>query len=184
MVFDRQEQLILKSLIMNPRMSDNMIGKQTKVPIRTVSRRRKKLEECGAISYYLNINHLDKIKARHLYIIKFRMGITKKKLMDEIRQEPKLKTLFTEMIYESHYAEVDGHTAIIMIVEAMSDEEVSENFNGKILSLMLKNHGKDSIEDINTIRLSDQIRLFHNYLPFINMHNGKLNMQISDIYID
>jgi len=183
MEFDEQEKLIIKALVKDPRMSDNSIGKLTKVPIRTVSRKRKALEQENKISYYVSVSQKD--KARHLYIIKFKMGITKQKLLDEIKKEPKIKTLFTEMVYESHFGEMDGHTAELLIVEGSSDNEISENFNGKILPLMLKNHGEDSIIGITTIRLSDNIRVFHNYLPFINMKHGKLmpDWHLESIYL-
>lgn len=182
MEFDEQERLIIKALIKDPRMSDNNIGKLTKVPIRTVSRKRKKLEQENKISYYVAVNL--KSKARHLYLIKFRIGITKKKLMDDFKKEPRMKTLFTGMIYESRYAEIEGHTAILMTVEGNSDDEISENFNGKILPLMSKNHGENSIINITTMRLSDTLRLFHNYLPFVNIKQGKLNWPIESIYLD
>ena len=172
MEFDKQEKLIIKALIKDPRMSDNDIGKLTKVPIRTVNRKRRKLEQNNQISYYVSTN--PNSKARHLYLIKFVMGVTKKKLINDLKKEPRIKTLFTEMIYESHYAEIDGHTSIIMMVEGKSDDEVSENFNGRILPLMLRNHGNNSIMEITTIRISDTIRLLHNYLPYINMECGKL----------
>ena len=84
-------------MIKDLRMSDNNIGKLTKVPIRTVSRKRKKLEQENKISYYVSIN--PKSKARHLYLIKFRMGTTKKKLIDEFKKEPRMRTLFTDMLY-------------------------------------------------------------------------------------
>ena len=183
MEFDEQEQLIIKALIKDPRMSDNNIGKLTKVPIRTVSRKRKKLEQEDKINYYVAVSHKDKI--RHLYMVKFRMGITKSKLMDEIRKEPKIKSLFTEMIHQSIFAEMDGHIAILMWMEGISDTEISENFNGKILPAMLKNHGQDSIIGISTIRLSESIRFFHNYLPSINIKNGKLmhDWSLDSIYV-
>tara|TARA_Y100000034_G_C6864861_1_gene394061 strand:+ start:1051 stop:1602 length:552 start_codon:yes stop_codon:yes gene_type:complete len=183
MEFDEQEKLIIKALIKDPRMSDNNIGKLTKVPIRTVSRKRKKLEQENKINYYVSVNRKDKI--RHLYMVKFRMGITKKKLMEEIKKESKVKSLFTEMIYESHFAEIEGHTAELLMIEGKSDNEVSENFNGKILPSMLKNHGQDSIIEIKTIRLSNTIRLFHNYLHFINIKNGKLmrDWHLGSIYV-
>lgn len=38
---DEQEKLIIKALIRNPRSSDNQISKTTKVPVRTVYRKRK-----------------------------------------------------------------------------------------------------------------------------------------------
>ena len=183
MELDEQEQLIIKALIKDPRMSDNNIGKLTKVPIRTVSRKRKKLEQENKIEYYVAVNHKDKI--RHLYIVKFKMGITKSKLMEEIKREPKIKSIFTEMIHQSIFAEIDGHVAILMMVEGSSDTEISENFNGKILPAMLKNHGQDSIVEISTIRLSDSIRFFHNYLPLINIKHGKImhDWPLDSIYV-
>ena len=183
MEFDEKEKLIIKALIRDPRMSDNNIGKLTKVPIRTVSRKRKKLEQNNEINYYVAIN--PKSKARHLYLIKFKMGMTKHKLTEEIKKEPKIKSLFTEMVYESHFGEIEGHTAILMTVDGVSDDEISENFNGKILPLMLKNHGENSIIEVTTIRLSDTIRVFHNYLPFMNMKHGKLvsNWQLESIFL-
>ena len=93
MEFDEQKKLIIKALIKDPRMSDNNIGKLTKVPIRTVSRKRKKLEQNNEISYYVSTN--PKSKARHLYLIKFKMGITKNKLIAEIKKEQKIKTIWT-----------------------------------------------------------------------------------------
>ena len=66
MEFDEQEKLIIKALIKDPRMSDNNIGKLTKVPIRTVSRKRKKLEQENKICYYVSTN--PKSKVRHIKI--------------------------------------------------------------------------------------------------------------------
>ena len=183
MGFDEQEKLIIKALIKDPRMSDNNIGKLTKVPIRTVSRKRKRLEQNNEINYYVSTNPKSKVK--HLYLIKFRMGITKNKLINEIKKEPKVKSLFTELIYKSQFAESDGHTAMLMVVESDSDNKISENFNGRILPLMLKNHGENSIIEITTMRLSDTIRRFHNYMPLINIKHGKLapNWHLDQIYI-
>jgi DNA-binding Lrp family transcriptional regulator len=172
MEFDEQEKLIISALIKDPRISDNQIGRLTKVPIRTVSRKRRKLEETGIINYFVAIN--SKTKVRRLYIVKFRMGITREKLKNEIKSEPKIKSLFTKMVWISSFAEFEGHTTIFMFLEGNSEKEISEEFHGKHIPLMLKNHGADSILDITSISLGETIRLFHNYLPFINMKNGKL----------
>jgi len=173
MNLDQQETLIARALIKNPRMSDNKVGKLTAVPIRTVSRKRKAMEESGVLNYYTSLSA--PTKARHMYITKFKMGFTKGRIFDEIKREPKVKSLFSELIQESHFAEVDGHMAIILFVEGITDSEITENFNGKILPAMLNNHGQDSIIEVNTIRLNSAIRLFHNYLPGINIKNGKLH---------
>ena len=71
-----------------------------------------------------------------------------------------------------HWAETVA--AILLMIEGKSDEEISENFNGKILLSILENHGNDSVVNISTIRITDTIRLFHNYLSFINMKHGKI----------
>lgn len=181
MEFDEQEELIIKALIKDPRMSDNKIGKLTKVPIRTVSRKRAKLEQEGKINYYVAATK--KQTAKHIYLIKFRMGITIKKLTEDIKKEPKIRTSFTELIYESNFAEVNGHTAIMMIIEDENDNLISEHFNSIILPLMLKNHGQDSIVEITTFRMGSMIRMFHNYLPEINVKNGKLKKEWELDYI-
>jgi len=43
-----------------------------------------------------------------------------------------------------------------------------------------KNHGPDSIEEISTLRLLSPIRVFHNYVPLVNMQNGVLHTDWTD----
>ncbi|MCE2449523.1 MAG: winged helix-turn-helix domain-containing protein, partial [Candidatus Latescibacteria bacterium] len=50
--FDKQEQQIVRTLIRNPRCSDNRISTLTGVPVRTVSRKRARLEQEGILFYY------------------------------------------------------------------------------------------------------------------------------------
>ena len=177
-IIDEKEKLYIKALIRNPRSSDNQISKTTKVPVRTVYRKRKKLEEEGIIHYYLNINldksGIGKINARHLYLIKFKLGLSYTQLIQEINEEHNVKTVFTEHIYQSFLAEVDGRVALVMILEGERDEDIVENFNKIIVPSLKKNHGPDSIEDVQTIRLSDPIRFFHNYMPMLNIKNGRI----------
>ena len=53
---DEQERLILRHLIRDPRESDNGIGEATGVNVRTVGRKRQRLEQAGILSYFA---HLD-----------------------------------------------------------------------------------------------------------------------------
>jgi len=175
---DPQEEKIVKALIKDPRSSDNKIGKETRVPIRTVSRKRRRLEEEGLIQYFTNlsmdVDGTGRFGARHLYIIKFKIGVTREKIFNEIRHEPNVKTIFTELIWNSHLAEVDGHIALAMLIEGRNDAEIVESVQSRIIPSLRKNHGKDSIVGLSTIRLHEPIRLFHNYLPSVNMKNGKM----------
>ncbi len=184
---DPQEKLIARELIRNPRLSDNAIAGKTKIPARTVSRKRHRLEEDGLITYYaalnVNPNGDDPVGSRHLYIIKFRLGITKKQIVDEIKSEPNVGTVFPELIYESHIAEIEGHIALVMIVEGKNDSDVVENMQGKIIPSLRKNHGADSILQISTLRLLGPVRVMHNYLPAFNMKAGYLHPKIPNAAI-
>src|SRR5437764_633352 len=53
---DEQERLIVRHLIRDPRESDNGIGEATGVNVRTVGRKRQKLEQAGILGYF---THLD-----------------------------------------------------------------------------------------------------------------------------
>ena len=186
-ILDKQEKLIVKALIRNPRLSDHAISRATGVPSQTVRRKRRRLEEEGALAYFTNLNlqesGLGLFASQHLYIIKFRLGITKKQIINEIKREPNVGTVFPELIYESHIAEIDGHIALVMIVEGKNDSEVVESVQAKIIPSLKKNHGADSIIQISTIRLLCPIRNLHNYLPSFNMTKGYIRPNWPDAAI-
>ena len=52
---------------------------------------------------------------------------------------------------------------------------IVENVQGKIVPSLRKNHGPDSIEEISTARLLSPVRIFHNYVPLVNMRQGILS---------
>jgi DNA-binding Lrp family transcriptional regulator len=175
---DDQERAVVKALIRNPRQSDNHISKVTGVPTPSVRRKRHRLEDEGLLSYFAAIDLQDTgtgtFSARHLYIIKFRIGITVKQIVDEIKSEPNVRSVFTDLIYESHIAEMDGRVALVMIIEGKDEADILDSVQGKIVPSLRKNHGPDSIEEISTLRLLDPIRIFHNYVPLVNMKKGVL----------
>ena len=83
-----------------------------------------------------------------------------------------VKMSYGKYVYESHIAEIEGHVALVMIIEGRTDENIVENFNKEVIPSLRKNHGKDSIHEVFTVRLSDPIRIFHNYIPMVNIENG------------
>ncbi len=186
---DPQERAIAKALIKNPRISDNRIGEEMGIPVRTVNRKRKKLEELGIISYMTRVNMLPSgtghFQVQHLFIIQFRLGITFSQIAREIQEEPNVVTIFTELIFESYISEIDGHTSLVMVVEGQSEADIVERFQAHIVPSLQKNHGKDSIEKVSTIRLLKPIRMLKNYLPSVNMKDGHLKKEwkLDSIYI-
>ena len=173
---DDQERLIVRQLIRDPRESDNGIGELTDVNVRTVGRKRQRLEQEGVLSYYtqldLSAQGTKQFNTRHLYIVKFRIGVTFKQLTEDIQKEPFVRSIFTEIIFESHIAEIDGKLAMLMFIDGASDTEIVQTVQEKLIPSLLKNHGENSIEEISTVRLLLPVRVMRNYLPFVNMENG------------
>jgi DNA-binding Lrp family transcriptional regulator len=174
--FDKQEEQIIRALIRNPRHSDNRISALTGVPVRTVSRKRARLEKENILSYYAGIDTqtsgTGRFTTQHMLLIKFKLGITRSQIVQEIGSEPNVANVFSELIRDSYIAEMDGHIALVMIVEGESDSDVAESVQGKIIPSLQKNHGEDSIQELRSIRLLDPIRRLHNYLPMVNMEGG------------
>ena len=177
--FDTQERAIVRALVRNPRLSDNRISSTTGIPVRTVSRKRTRLEREGVVKYFTAVErHEDSTSSpfstQHMVIIKFRLGITRAQIVAEIRSEPNVANVFSELIRDSFIAETDGHIALVMVVEGQSDSDVADSVQGKIIPSLQKNHGDDSIDEMRTIRLLGTIRREHNYLPMVNMQQAFL----------
>lgn len=171
---DEQEQLVLRALIRSPRSSDNKVSALTGVPVRTVSRKRARLEEEGILSYYaaVDLQATGRFNTQHMITIKFKLGVTFTQIVEEIRNEPNVANVFSELIRDSYIAEDDGHIALVMVVEGESDGDVVESLQAKIIPSLQKNHGEDSIVQLKTVRLLGTIRQHHNYIPMVNVEGG------------
>jgi len=186
---DPQELKIAKALIRSPRISDNRLGEENDLPIRSVSRKRARMERDGLLRYFaevdMSVEGTGHFQCRHLYIIKFRIGVTERQIHEEVRTEPNVVTVFTRTIYESHIAEIDGQVALVMLVEGTSETDIVDRVHGEIVPSLRKNHGQDAIEEIQTIRLLRPIRMLRNYLPDVNMQNGVIRPDWTDeaIYV-
>ena len=181
---DQQERRIVRALVRNPRYSDNRISALTGVPVRTVSRKRVRLEKEGVLAYYTGVvmqaTGTGRFNAQHMIVIKFELGITRTQIVEEIRSEPNVANVFSELIRDSYIAETDGHIALVMILEGESDRDVAENLQGKIIPSLKKNHGEGSIVELRTMRLLDSVRREHNYVPMVNMESGFLKEEWPD----
>lgn len=186
---DEQERLIVRHLIRDPRESDNGIGEATGVNVRTVGRKRQRLEHAGILSYF---THLDlstrgtgQFGARHLYIIKFRIGVTYKQLLDDIQREPFVRSIFTEIIFESHIAEIDGKLAMLLFIDGADETNIVQTVQEQLIPSLLRNHGENSIEAVNTVRVLAPVRTMRNYIQPVNMNSGYIKKDWPDeaIYV-
>ena len=186
---DEQERLIVRHLIRDPRESDNGIGEATGVNVRTVGRKRQKLEQAGILSYFTHVDltgtGAGQFTARHLYIIKFRIGVTYNQMLEDIRREPFVRSVFTEVIFESHIAEIDGHVAMLLFIDGASDTDIVQTVQEKIIPSLQRNHGEESIEEIQTIRVLAPVRAVRNYVLPVNMDAGYIRKDWPDdaIYV-
>ena len=185
--FSNQEEKILIELIRNPRISDNQISRNTKIPVTSVNRKRKLLEKEGYIHYYSNISQESlergQHNARQLYIIKFKEGITRQKYLNEIKKSENFRKVNPRYHAESFLGESGGHFAIILIVEAKNDDELVEIFNGEIIAGIKKRHGNSCINEIITAKVTFPFRIHHNYIPLFNMENGIIKKDWLDDWI-
>jgi DNA-binding Lrp family transcriptional regulator len=186
---DEQERMIVRHLIRDPRESDNGIGEATGVNVRTVGRKRQKLEAAGVLSYF---THLDlssrgtgEFNTRHLYIIKFRMGVTYSQLLEDIQREPYVRSIFTEIIFESHIAEIDGKLAMLLFIDGASDLDIVQTAHEKLIPSLRRNHGEHSIEEVSTVRVLSPVRMMRNYVLPVNMEHGYIRKDWPDdaIYV-
>ena len=184
---DEQEKKIVRELIKNPRISDNQISKNTKVPVMTVNRKRKSLEDKGLLNYYTYLDTsrygLETLPARQLYIIKLKIGITKKDFIDKLTKEIDIKSFYTIHELESFVGEKEGQVIYAVVIEGGKGNEIVEIFNGKIVPMMYRLFGDDSIKETFAFRLTTQLRLLHNYLPLMNIEKGKIKKSWPDDFI-
>ena len=175
---DVQEEKILTELIRNPRISDNALAKITKIPVTTVNRKRKQLEQDGVLSYFAYVSENvknDTSKVRQLYIIKFKEGITIQSYLDKVKNSMLFRAENARHHVDSYVGEKDGHFALIVSVEAETEAELVEVFHGSIIKGIRARHGDDCIAEIFTTKIIYPIRLHHNYLPLFNMNSGKIS---------
>ena len=184
---DEQERKIIAELIKNPRLSDNKVAKLSKVPVMTVNRKRKILEKEGLLNYfcYLDTSRygLNTLPARQLYLIRLKIGITKKEFIEKINSDSLTKTSNTACMYESFVGEDDGNLIWMLILEGGKGKEIMEIFNGQIVPMIKKYFGEDSIEETKTVRLTTQLRHLHNYMPLQNIENGIIKKEWPNEYL-
>lgn len=184
---DKHEVDIVRELIRNPRISDNGIAKRTGVAVMTVNRKRKALEDAGKITYYTDLNHgeggTDDFFAKQLYIIKFKIGITRQNFLDSIRKDTNLKRFNAEHIVMSYLAEKDGHLSNVILLNAHTERDLNEVFNGQIVQIFKRNFGDDCIISIDTVRILEPIRKNHNYIFGVNLEKGKISESWPNEYI-
>ena len=184
---DEIERKIVRELIRNPRLSDNKISKKTRIPVMTVNRRRKGLEGEGYLRYFTSLDTGEhgtgKYEAKQLYVIKFKIGITRKEFMEKVESVKEFVAFSSHYISLSCLGEKDGHLAYMCVLDAEAESKLMDEFNEKLVPYFEKRFGKNCIEEITTMRVTNTLRRHHNYVPSMNMENGMMKKDWPDEYI-
>ncbi len=181
------ERTIIRELIKNPRVSDNQIAKNTKVPVMTVNRKRKHLESEGLLRYFTSVDTGEhgtgKYKAKQLYIIKFKLGITRKQFIDEVENDRTTLRFSACYISLSYLGEKDGHLTYMCIMDAETESKLMDEFNGKLIPQLKSKFGDDCVREIITMRITNTLRRHHNYIPSVNMEKGVIKKDWPSEYL-
>ena len=186
---DDHDREIIKEVIRNPRATDTQISQETGIPLRSVGRKRRRLEESGILNYAAYVNHglngTEQFISRHIYTITFAVGVK----LDEVLSRTSLEEEVgrnTGQVCESSICEIDGKLCLILAIEGKSDRDIVENLHNNIVPVLLTNHGRQSIREISSMRVLQNIRILRNYFPGLNLEHGiiKEKWPRSRIFVD
>ncbi len=173
--FDYQENKIITELIRNPRLSDNQVSKLTSVPVKTVNRKRKKLEEEGILNYMLSIDHSDygtgQMPASQLVMVELKEGITRKQFLDSAPGVMS-KKVHLKHILASLLGERDGKLTLMMLINSRKKDDLLEIYNAEFVPQLKQVFGQNAIKNTTVIDMVMPLRVLHNYMPMFNMKNG------------
>ncbi len=89
-------------------------------------------------------------------------------------------------ISECSIGDKDGHAIIAMTIESRVESDIIEVFNAEILPKLKRLLGEDAVIKTDVLTFNSHFIIMHNYMPFINMRNGKIKEEWSDdlVFVD
>ncbi len=193
MTLNNVERKILIEIVRNPRVSDNSIARITGIPLKTVNRKRKDLEHRGAVKYMAYVDNslqgTGQFQGSQLYLITFRLGITRQMFFDSFRKavlydetKEKMRQI-RRHIHMANICERDGHLILALHIESRVDEDIIEIYNSDIIPIFYSYFGSDCIDSTETLKLTDPLVIFNNYMPLYNMKDGKLSPGLDSSFV-
>ncbi len=174
---DEQEKKILKELVVDPRLSDNKVSQRSGIPVKTVNRKRKKLEKNNIVSYMTCINNSEEgtgsFGSTAQFTVQLKYGVTRSAFFDGLMRAG-FSGLDIKHIRSAYIAEQGGRVAFILILESRAQEDLLEIFNSEIVPKLHLAAGHDCIMNTEIHYIHKEIISNHNYLPHINMMHGKI----------
>lgn len=174
---DENDKAICRELIKDPRLSDNKISTLTGIPVKTVNRKRKRLEQNNVLHYLVHIENgtegTGKFGARAQFIVIFKQGITRKIFYEKLLREG-FSYHEIKHIREASIGEYEGRLTYNLILESRVQSDLLEVFNSDIVPKLQNMLSHDSIYETRVIYLHSNITAMHNYLKDFNIIEGKI----------
>ena len=187
---DDQEKLIVKELVKDPRISDNQISIKTAIPLKTVNRKRKKMEFEGLLSYFTHLDNSEKgtgaFLGRHMYMIKLNHGISRKDFLDFLKQNSSKNKHKMRHVHSTFVGRSGGNLVLMKMIESRLSSDIIEIYNCNIVPDIKQRFGEDAIVNTDVIHVDEIFKMFHNYMPTVNMKEGKIDEHWDDglVFVD
>lgn len=187
-ITDKEKQ-ILKELIKNPRVSDNQISKATGIPVKTVNRRRKYLEDNNLVVYSSSVNNFEngtkRFGATCMYSLFFKFGITKEKIKGVIASEVyRRHPAVMKHIMFDFVGEKEGSAVYTIILVSRASADFIEILNAEIIPFFSGAIGQDSISKVEEMTVGFFNKTGHNnYTWWIFSGDRQKEINDKEIYV-
>ncbi|MGM5482100.1 MAG: winged helix-turn-helix domain-containing protein [Nanobdellota archaeon] len=175
--YDNQDKAIIKELIVNPRLSDNKVSRITGIPVKTVNRKRKRLETNGVLNYFVHVENgpegTGKFGAKAQFMVIFRQGITRQSFFENLNRVG-FSYLDIKHIKTANVGEYEGRLALILLIESRVQSDLLEVFNSEIFVKLQSMLGHDCVYKVNVVYVHTDLVNLHNYIKGYNISNGKI----------
>ena len=159
-IIEEKDKLILRELIKNPRTTDKAISTATNIPMKTVNRRRKYLEDTDTVKYMAFVNNFGSGTARFnsicMYTIYFNYGITTEQVERVVTStEYNNKPIMIKHLLLDFVGEREGMPTYSLTITSRAHEDLVEILNAEIVPEIKKHLGENCIKSIdeNAIRM-------------------------------
>lgn len=99
---DERDFLLIKNLVKNPRASLSALAKELEISVTAVSKRLRKLEDEGVITYKVAIN-IEKMKMFHgVMFVKYDENDRDQRLLKKLQKCPVVDTIYTLIGWEDY----------------------------------------------------------------------------------
>lgn len=174
---EEQEKAICRELVRCPRCTDKHLSDATGIPLRTVGRKRRRLEAEGILKFFSEVDlgpsGTGQYPSRHLYVLQFKVGVS----LDEIRErfiEVTSREDSNGTVYETALAEIDGRLAMLITIDGHTEKEIVQRMHDDVIPSFIRNHGQGIIDRVSNMRVLETTRRLRNYVPLVNMNGSSI----------